>query len=143
MCGWKSDLAPNIQLGQHLGVDDRKRDETAPPDELDLLAFFETEPTLLDPNVPWIYNTATYETERDGYRVRFCISPAYATLKVTLTFEGREIAETELTAFKDLKIQADGDRETLVARFGECTASSLYLTLRPHVRVATIASSDS
>jgi hypothetical protein len=109
---------------------------TSPPDELDLLAFFETEPTLLDPTVPWKYNTATYETQCDGYTVRCRISPAYSALKVTLAFGGREIAETELADFTDLRIVTDGDRETLIARFGELTASALYLTLRPHLRLA-------
>jgi hypothetical protein len=64
-------------------------------------------------------------------------------LKVSLSLGGREIAEIEVTAFTHLRIVTDGDRETLVVHFGECAASALYLTLRPHVRLAMVASSDS
>src|SRR5690349_5987347 len=38
------------------------------PDEIDFLAFFECEPRLADPDAPWVYNTATYETARDRYQ---------------------------------------------------------------------------
>jgi hypothetical protein len=114
----------------------------ARPDDLAFLSFFESEPTLLDPNVPWIYNTSSYETERDGYLVRLQISPSYSTLKVILAFAGRELAEAEVTAFTDIEIALDSGRETLIARFGECAASSLCLTLKPQVRLAMVASSD-
>ena len=113
-----------------------------PPNDLEFLAFFEVEPTMLDPGVPWVYNTLTYLTERDGYVVRFQISPSYSTLKVAVSFGGHEIADVELTAFTDLQILIEGGRETLIARFGETTASGLFLTLKPMVRIALIASSD-
>jgi hypothetical protein len=114
-----------------------------PPDALELLAFFETEPTLLDPGAPWIHNTATYETEHDGYSVRFEISPSYSTLKVTVAAAGREVAQAEVTAFTSLEISTDRGKETLIARFGESAASALFLSVRPNVRLSVVASSDS
>jgi len=115
----------------------------APPDELAFLSLFEVEPAMLDAGVSWVYNTSVYETERDGYLVRFQISPYYSTLKVTLKVGGREVAETELMAFTSLEIVNDGGRETLIARFGELEASAMYLTLKPQVRIATVVGSDS
>jgi hypothetical protein len=114
-----------------------------PPDDLEFFAFFEAEPTLLDADVPWIYNTAVYETERDGYSVRLEISPSNSTLKVGVARAGREVAEAEVAAFTKLEISTNGGNETLIVRFGECDASALYLTMKPHVRLSVVAGSDS
>jgi hypothetical protein len=34
------------------------------------LSFFEAEPTLLDANLPWFYNTLDFETQRNGVAVQ-------------------------------------------------------------------------
>jgi hypothetical protein len=112
------------------------------PDDLAFLTFFEVEPVMLDPGAPWLDNTLTYLTERDGYVVRFEISPSNCSLKVAISFGGHEVADVELAEFTDLEIMTDGGKETLIARFGESTASALFLTLRPQVRLAMLASSD-
>ncbi len=116
---------------------------TPPPDELAFLSLFEVEPAFLDEGKPWVYNTAVYEIERDGFLVKFQISPSYSTLKVAIEIDGRQLAETELTAFTELEIENDGGRETLIARFGECAASAMFLTLKPHVSIAIVVGSDS
>ena len=114
-----------------------------PPDDLDLLAFFEVEPSLLDFDVPWLYNTAPYRAERDGFAVVFEISPSYSALKASVSFDGRDVAEAEVSEFENLEIVNDCGRETLVARFGASTASALYLTIKPHIQLGIVASSDS
>jgi len=113
------------------------------PSELDIFGFFEVEPTKLDPDAPWIYNTSTYKLDHDGYAVRCELSPSYSTVKVTLAVDGREVAAAEVAAFTSLRISTNGAHETLVARFGESNASALFLTLRPHVRLSVVAASDS
>jgi hypothetical protein len=112
-----------------------------PPDELAFFGFFEVEPTKLDADVPWVYNTSTYEIDRDGYLVRCELSPSYLTLKVTLVVAGRELVAAEIAPFTTLEIATNGASETLIARFGESTASAFLLTLRPHVRFAFAADS--
>jgi hypothetical protein len=109
----------------------------APADLAELTALFECEPTLLDPSVSWTYNTLTFETEREGVAVLCCIRPAYATLSVVVSIAGREIAQADLSAFSSLEVVAEPNREMLVARFGEEDNSTLWLMLRPHVRLAT------
>ena len=116
---------------------------TAPPDEMAFLSLFEVEPIMADAGTPWVKNTSIYETERDGYLEKFQISPSYSTLKVTLTVDGREVAETEIMAFTNLEIVDEGGREALIVRFGELEASAMYLTLKPQVRIATVVGSDS
>ena len=46
-----------------------------PPDH-ELLAFFEAEPTVLDAEVPWIYNTLDFTTTRDGIEVQCRFVPS-------------------------------------------------------------------
>jgi hypothetical protein len=114
-----------------------------PPDDLAFLELFEAEPDFLDPSAPWVCNTATYQIDRDGCVVKFQISLSYSNLKAAVTVDGRQVAEAELTAFTSLEIKIDGGSETLIARFGASSASALFLTLKPNVRLSVVASSDS
>ena len=36
------------------------------PEEWELLALFEKEPVILDPEIPWRYNRLTFEIQRGG-----------------------------------------------------------------------------
>jgi hypothetical protein len=46
-------------------------------EELDLLTFFEVEPTRVDPHVPWPYNDFLYQVTRSDLDVSFAVAPAY------------------------------------------------------------------
>lgn len=113
-----------------------------PPDALDFLQLFEAEPELLDPNVPWIYNTATYRLERGGRTVVTTISPSYSYFQTSVSLDGQLIAEAEVAAFTDIDIVSERSREVLIVKFGELSASALYLTLSPTITLAVAAGSD-
>lgn len=53
------------------------------PDEFELLSLFECEPTLLDRDVPFFYNKATYEFI-NSVNERFIVSicPSYSDIKI-------------------------------------------------------------
>jgi hypothetical protein len=53
------------------------------PDELSLLSLFECEPKLLDSNVPYFYNEATYKFSNYASE-RFIVSicPSYSDIKI-------------------------------------------------------------
>jgi hypothetical protein len=106
-----------------------------PPDDAELAYFFECEPTLLDPEAPWIYNTLTFETERDGVVIWFQISPSYSTLEVVLSTREQELSRVKIGTFSALEISTDGGRETLIVKYGEMDAARLFLNLRPHIRL--------
>ncbi len=107
-----------------------------PPDDVELEAFFECEASLLDPSVPWRRNTLTFQTKRDGIDVTCQLAPSYSTISVTLKVGEHEIAQADVHNFSSLEIDAAGGRETLIARFGEMDEATLWLSLRPKLRLA-------
>jgi hypothetical protein len=108
-------------------------------DELALLTLFGSEPALLDPGVPWIYNRATYRIERDGYRISLEIKPSYRELKVSVESNGRSVSQALLSPFADLRVEMDEQAELLIVRFDQLSRSVLFLTLRPDVSLSMVA----
>lgn len=54
------------------------------PEDYELIGFFDAEPVVLDPEVPWIYNTLEFSTNRNGIEIRARISPSYREVSVSL-----------------------------------------------------------
>lgn len=54
------------------------------PEQIDLMAFFESEPELLDkdPAIPFLYNRATYEFDNGIEQFCVVISPSYGDIKI-------------------------------------------------------------
>jgi len=70
------------------------------PDELSLLSLFECEPELLDENIPFIYNEATYEFSNSAEeRFVLSISPSNSDIKIEVYSADRN----ELISFLDFK----------------------------------------
>ena len=106
-----------------------------PPDH-ELIAFFESEPTVLDPDVPWIYNTLSFTTVRSEIEVRCRISPSYGTLTTQLMMSGRELAMFEVQDAETIRVIVSGHQEALVATFAEgLFLNSFTLQLKPQVWV--------
>jgi hypothetical protein len=42
------------------------------PEDHELLSIFESEPEVLDADVPWFYNTLTFRGDRDGLKSQDC-----------------------------------------------------------------------
>jgi hypothetical protein len=106
------------------------------PAEYELISLFETEPTLLDSGVPWIYNQVTFETHTGEDHLHCEIEPSTRQLRVTWTRAGVEIVRLELALVAGLVVETEGVRETLVARFSESSLHDLRLQVRPHVHVS-------
>jgi hypothetical protein len=53
--------------------------------EFELLAFFGRDPEVLDPQVPWIYNTLTYRQAAGNVGVQFKIAPSYKRVNLQIT----------------------------------------------------------
>jgi len=107
-----------------------------PPDH-ELLAFFEAEPTLLDPQVPWIYNTLDFSTTRDGIEVRCRFVPSYGNLMTRLLVADTELAKFELCGAEAFRLLADKGHETLVITFPQSLRIDRFaLQLKPRVWAA-------
>src|SRR5262245_13504914 len=105
------------------------------PADHELLAFFGSEPKVLDPNVPWVYNTLDFEVERQGFVVQ-CRLADY-DIDVRLHLGEMELARFKLRSFKSLRLYVKAEGEILVATFdrGFQGEETFGLMLRPHVWV--------
>ena len=107
-----------------------------PPDH-ELLAFFESEPTVLDPGVPWSYNTLEFTTVRNEIEVRCRIVPSYGKITTQLMVGGQELAKFELRDAETIRIIVNDRREALVATFGPGRLlDNFALQLKPRVWAA-------
>lgn len=87
------------------------------PDEFSLLALFECEPKLLDDNVPYFYNEATYEFKNSANeRFLVSISPANSDIKIQVyRMDGNEL--NSLLQFKnadEVEILIDNKEESAI-----------------------------
>jgi hypothetical protein len=85
------------------------------PDELSLLSLFECEPKLLDDNIPYFYNEATYEFDNSAdERFIVTISPANSDIRIQVhSINGNEL--TSLLEFRnadEIEILLDDKEES-------------------------------
>jgi hypothetical protein len=59
------------------------------PPEHELLAFFESEPIVLNPDTPWLYNTLEFKTVRNDIEVRCRIVSSYGKITTRLMMGGQ------------------------------------------------------
>ncbi|MGO9483447.1 MAG: hypothetical protein ACLPX9_02520 [Rhodomicrobium sp.] len=107
------------------------------PPDYELVAFFEAEPVVLDPEAPWVYNTLDFQTVRNGIEVRCRIAPSYGELTVRLMLEGEELAKYELCGAETFRLVMEKGREVLAVAFApEKLLDNFALQLKPRVWAA-------
>lgn len=107
------------------------------PEDHELIGFFEAEPTILDPGVPWLYNTLDFSTSRNEIEVRARMTPSYRELTLRLLLAGHELALFELKDAARFRIVTDNQREALVVTFADQRGlNDFVLQLKPIVRVS-------
>ena len=83
-----------------------------PPDH-ELLAFFESEPIVLDPDAPWLYNTLESTTVRNDIEVRCRIVSSYGKIATRLMMGGQELAKFELRDAETIRVVVNRRQEVL------------------------------
>jgi hypothetical protein len=106
------------------------------PPEHELLALFEVEPVVLDPDVPWAYNTVTFTTNRGQDEVRCVLVPGYSEIGLTWSRDGRAIVQLALERVKAVHAEMDDAGERLIVAFSEkVSLPDLIVQLKPLVKV--------
>ncbi len=85
------------------------------PDELSLLSLFECEPKLLDNDIPYFYNEATYEFDNSANeRFIVSISPANSDIKIQVYSINRNELNSllEFRNADEIKILLDSKEES-------------------------------
>jgi hypothetical protein len=107
------------------------------PADYELIAFFEAEPTVLDPGADWIYNTLEFATTRDGIEVQCRVNLSYGELTTRLLVGGAEVAKFELRDAAGFRLVMEKGREALYVTFPpSLLLHDFVLQLKPRVRAA-------
>ncbi|MEC4806818.1 MAG: hypothetical protein SAJ12_21595 [Jaaginema sp. PMC 1079.18] len=98
-----------------------------------LLSFFEVEPTLLDKDVPWLYNDSTYLFEQGEISLSFSIQPSYRDVGIILSQRNLVISEYNLFGVEDVIYEKNKKSEILIVKVSE--NSQIILRLRPSILI--------
>ena len=112
------------------------------PEPHDLISFFESEPIVLDQNVPWVYNRLEFRTKRGPDDFLAVIEPGFEIFKLTWHRDGKELLSLSLERVCRLDLEMDPGRELLVVGFRRSVGVSelrFQLKPRPHIAWATLA----
>ena len=101
--------------------------------ELQLLACCEVEPRLLDVDVPWGYNTATYVFERDGMLVTFAVRPSYRDVRIGVKRGEQRLFEFNALGVADVIVIDEPGLDAIEVAIAE--GAWLRLQLRPTVEI--------
>ena len=102
-------------------------------EELELLSFFEIEPTRADQDVPWPYNDFSYQLELAGYTVSFKIAPAYKDLSLSVVHNGSVLYAFKARSVKDVRYHKDADLESLEIAVSD--HDTIWFRLRPNLLI--------
>lgn len=107
--------------------------------ELELLTFFEVEPTLLDSGDPWIYNDALYVIRIGEIDLSFAIRPSNKDVRIILKCRNSVLYELNSVSVEDVKYHHDSGRECLEVVIS--SADKLLLNLKPAISLTHVAGS--
>lgn len=102
-------------------------------EELELLSFFEVEPTRADRDIPWPYNDFTYHLVLGGYAISFSIAPARKDLSLSVAHGGTTVYRLKGLSVKDVRYHKDSDLETLEIAISD--RDTIWLRLRPDLLI--------
>ena len=105
------------------------------PEEWELLEVFQSDPALLDPGVPWAYNTLTFETTRGSDRIRCEISPGYEEVTLAWNRGSEELVNLKLCRIVGLAVSNESDRVTISFEFADGSIGPLEMHLKPAVQI--------
>jgi len=100
-------------------------------EELDLLSFFEVEPSRADRNIPWPYNDFSYQLNLGQYKVSFSIAPAYKDLSLSVAHNDTQFYSFKGLSVKDVRYHKDANFETLEIIVSD--RDIIRLRLRPNL----------
>ena len=105
------------------------------PEPHELVGFFEVEPHVLDPGIPWAYNTLTFHTVRDADEVTCVLVPGYEELKLEWKRGTSLLARIHLVDIISMNLKTRGEEEFLIAGFRNSHSLEFKLWLRPNVAI--------
>jgi hypothetical protein len=106
------------------------------PEPWELVSLFEGDPTLSDPDVPWIYNRVTFVIERGDERIEVTIHQADREFAFTWSIRGRSVVKLDLGNVVGLEVTKEDSREGLRLTTADPDAEPLHIDVSPEFRIA-------
>lgn len=101
--------------------------------ELELLTFFECEPSLRYESEPWEYNDALYLISQNNNELSFAIDPANKDVRITLKSNSQILYELNAMDVRDVKYFKHNNNELLTLDLNN--GDKLTLRLRPEISI--------
>lgn len=106
------------------------------PKDHELVSLFESEPRVLDNEVPWYYNSLFFSLVRNNDRIECIIEPAYSTISFRLMIENRLIYNLHFENIEGMEIEKSKEKEFLKIIFNdEDTVKILLLETKPNINL--------
>ena len=105
------------------------------PESHELVGFFEVEPHVLDADIPWAYNTLTFNTIRGEDEISCVLVPGYEELKLEWKRGSSLLARIHLVDIIALNLKTQGEEEFLIAGFRSSHLREFKLWLKPNVAI--------
>ena len=106
------------------------------PDDYELISFFEIEPEVLDPEMPWFYNTVTFQKQYADELLYCTFSPAYGDIDLTLVRGQKAKITLNLHNIDSIEVLKGPNGEHLKVTFHPDTSlNDFLLTLKPEVSI--------
>ena len=86
------------------------------PDDYELIGFFESEPEVLDPNVPWAYNELKFESKASNGVLHTVMQTGTEVLELKWYQDDQLIVYLDLVGVSQLEI-GDGRKYPAPGRF--------------------------
>jgi hypothetical protein len=93
------------------------------------------DPQLLDDDVPWAYNTLTWQVERGDDHLELKLEPGYQRIALLWSTLGKTLVSFDVGALSDLRIQHDPKSVALVFK---TRSIQLRVQLAPGIQILVI-----
>jgi hypothetical protein len=103
-------------------------------EEWQLLSFFEVEPEMADPSVPWVYNDSVYVVTDGDITLSCAIHPAYRDVRLILKVQNKPVFELNAMGVSDVRYIKEKGKERLSILITE--RAEISLQVRPSIEIS-------
>jgi hypothetical protein len=108
------------------------------PDDWQLISFFESEPKIDDPRIPWLYNRLVFDYRAADDYLRAIIWPADGDFDFIYQKSGIPVFRATYHWVQECNYFTEGRKEYLQLKFNEAAATAdTFIFLKPNVFLQT------
>jgi len=106
------------------------------PEPGELISFFDSEPTVLDPDVPRAYNSLRFARQSGNETIECVIGPGYSQVKFRWIDSGTDRVRLNLEGVQEISYKRDAAGELLSLEIDDQQHTHVDLRMHPRVQVS-------